>query len=80
MSSKELSNNYKELPFTGLKSLEEHDPILHDLIEQEKKQRMALARTNRVRKLHLPRGDGMPRIHPHQQVFRRPPERPVLRR
>jgi len=37
MSSKELSNNYKELPFTGLKSLEEHDPILHDLIEQEKK-------------------------------------------
>eukprot|EP00592_Proboscia_alata_P009695 CAMPEP_0194358454 /NCGR_PEP_ID=MMETSP0174-20130528/5643_1 /TAXON_ID=216777 /ORGANISM="Proboscia alata, Strain PI-D3" /LENGTH=479 /DNA_ID=CAMNT_0039128765 /DNA_START=99 /DNA_END=1538 /DNA_ORIENTATION=+ len=36
MSSKELSNNYKELPFTGLKSLEEHDPILHDLIEQEK--------------------------------------------
>jgi len=29
-------SSFKELPFTGLKSLEEHDPKLYDLIEQEK--------------------------------------------
>jgi len=29
-------SEFKDLPFTGLMSLEEHDPQMHDLIEQEK--------------------------------------------